>query len=392
MKWLGWVIPYLFGAGGGGIPSPNPVMAPPPKEAPVPALPPSITVLPVPLITYDSDNKLGFGAVGAFYYDDHRVEPYRLGLVLQLLETTVGVADDYLNVDLVHPFDLPVRFTGEFRYRREPNASWFGAGNTTPRLTSAPSAYNLFSQETPAARLTVQHPLGTHWSTLFAYLFEYSVISPYPGSLLEMTKPTGIGGGRNASLLLGFAYDSRDNEAWPTRGQFLEISARSSNEWTGSNFNWVGGTAIARMFFLLPGNVVLAERLLIDVMDGNVPFYDLNATGSLQEVDGLGGVNSMRGFVKDRFVGLGKVLENVEVRRLFNSVTILNTHIDFGGVLFGDVGRVYGQTFHDGPPLLVHGDLGVGVRAMMNRELVLRLDVALSNEGPRFFAVFRNLF
>ena len=367
-------------------------MAPPAWEAPAPPPPPSFTVLPVPLVTYDSDNKLGFGAVGAFYYDDHRVEPYRLGLVLQLLETSVGVADDYLNVDVVHPLDLPLRLTAEFRYRREPNASWYGAGNTTPRITNAPSAYNLFNQETPAARLTLQYPLTPHWSALFAYLFEYSIVSAYPGSLLELTKPIGFSGGKNASALLGLAYDSRDHEAWPTRGQFVEISGRVAEKFTGSDFNWIGGTAIARLFFTLPGDVVLAERFLLDVMDGNVPFYDLDATGSLQEVDGLGGVNSMRGFVKDRFVGLGKVLENVEFRRLFSSVEVLHTHIDVGAVLFGDLGRVYGQSFHDGSPTLLHGDVGIGVRAMMNHALVLRLDVALSNEGPRFFAVFRNLF
>ena len=55
----------------------------------------SATVLPVPIVTSDSDNGVGFGAALAYYQGDGYTAPYRFAAVAQVLLTTVGVSDDY---------------------------------------------------------------------------------------------------------------------------------------------------------------------------------------------------------------------------------------------------------------------------------------------------------
>ena len=350
------------------------------------------TVLPVPIVTSDSDNGVGFGAALAYYQGDGHTAPYRFAAVAQVLLTTVGVSDDYLNLDWLRPFDSDFRAGIELRYRREPNASWFGAGNLAPRPPNSSPRYNQYNQQVPAVRLLLQRPVSKHFSLFGTYLAEYAIEQSYPDSLLASTNPVGIAGGFNGPLSGGITYDTRDSEVWPTRGQSAEVSMRGAASWTGSRYAWQGATAIWRGFAQIPWAAVAAGRVLVDGMRGDVPFYDLDATGSLHEIDGLGGANTMRGFVKDRFVGKGKVLLNGEVRKVFYDVSVFAQHIEFGAVLFADVGRVYGSTFNDGPALQLHYDGGAGLRAIVNRQLVVRLDVGASIEGPRVYALFQNMF
>jgi|GEM_PF-3069249 len=365
----------------------------PKAELPTPSLPRrGGTLLPVPLVTSDSDNGVGFGAALAYYYGDGQTLPYRFGLVAQALFTTVGVSDDYLNLDWLRPFDSLFRVGLEIRYRREPNASWFGAGNLSPKPPSVAARYNQYGQQVPAARLLVQRPVAEHLALFCTYLAEYSIEETYAGSLLALTKPVGTSGGFNAPVGVGAAFDSRDSEVWTTRGQYLELSLRDATTWTGSRYRWQGATATWRGFVPLPWQVVGAGRALVDGMRGGVPFYDLDSTGSLHEIDGLGGANTMRGFVKDRFVGKGKVLLNGEFRRVFWDTSVIAHRVEFGGVTFADVGRVYGTSFSDGPTLLLHYDAGAGLRALIDRELVIRVDVGISIEGPRIYALFQNMF
>ncbi len=349
------------------------------------------TLLPVPLVGYDSDNGVSLGVAGALFYNDGVAQPYRDSLIAQALVTTVGVSQDYLKADLLDLFGTGFRLNGELRYLLEPNASYYGVGNTTKQQPAGASYYQ-FGRSQPGLRLELRHALGGDFFWYGGYLLEYASIDIYSHSLLADQRPTGLQGGFSNPVQTGFVYDTRDFEPWPRHGQYDDLSVRTAGPLTLSNYDWSGATAVFRIYEELFWKVVVAERLFLDVMVGDVPFFDEDATGGLEEMHGLGGYSTMRGFVKDRFLGDGKLLENLELRRLFYGFEPWGQRIDLGATVFTDVGRVYGDSFVDGPAFLLHWDVGGGLRAMLNRDLVVRFDVGVSEEGPRVFLLFNNMF
>jgi hypothetical protein len=351
------------------------------------------TFLPVPLISYDSDNGVYFGAAAALFYNDGIAQPYRFSVIGQVLVTTDGVSQDYLKADMLHVLGTDYRINTEVRFLVEPNASFFGIGNTTVNQPQGqPLSYYQYRQVNPAWRVEVRHPLAGHIFLYAGYLIEYAIITVYHDSLLSQTTIPGTGGGLNSPLQAGVVYDSRDFEPWPAHGIYAEVAIRGAQHWTASNYEWVGATGIFRIYQELAFGVIVADRLLIDAMHGTVPFYDEDSTGGIEEMDGLGGFNSMRGFVKDRFMGDGKVLENLELRRFFYGFHLFGQQFDLGAVVFGDAGRVFAHNIDDGPALLIHWDVGGGLRLMLNRDLVIRADVGVSVEGPRVYILFNNMF
>ncbi|MHB1844491.1 MAG: Omp85 family outer membrane protein [Deltaproteobacteria bacterium] len=377
----------------GDMSAPGNGVAPgPPPSGPVSLGTHPWTFLPVPLVTFDSDNGLGLGLALALFYDDGNHEPYRFSLIAQLLVTTDGVTQDYVKLDYLDLFGSGIRLNAEARLIHEPNASYFGIGNTTQSLAAEPNDYYIYDRTMPALRLEARRGVGHDFYAYAGYLLENAFIQSYGGSLLASSQVEGLQGGLNAPLQVGVAYDSRDFEPWPRRGIYSDLALRAAAPETGSSYSWLGGTFVFRSYHALPFDTVLAERFLGDVMYGDVPFFAEDETGGLEELHGLGGWSTLRGFVKDRFVGDGKLLENVELRKFVLGLRPWKQDVDLGLATFVDVGRVYGESFLDGPAWLLHWDVGAGLRAMLNRNLVIRADVGDSFEGPRIYILFGNLF
>jgi outer membrane protein assembly factor BamA len=357
-----------------------------------------IALLPFPLISSDSDNGTGFGAVLTFFYEDG-TEPYRFSAVANVYETTLGMADDFINFDWLDAFGSRFRLAAEVRLRNENNASYFGSGNTSPPIVEGVAgSHYTYGKTVPAIHIVLRHPITSRWFWYVSYLLEDANIRIYPGSVVQAQLPTGYQGGLNAPVTIGAAYDTRDSEVWTTSGSFDEFALRGASVATGSQYTWAGGTIIFRHYWSLPGELVLADQLLIDVQSGQIPFYDLDTTGTLQETTGLGGNDSLRGFVKDRFLGDVKLMDNLELRRILFSFHLFGDAWHVGATAFAEAGRVYdhliadGAFLTDGPPLLIHWDVGLGPRLVFGDNFLLRFDVGASVEGPRYYLTVRNLF
>jgi hemolysin activation/secretion protein len=103
----------------------------------------------------------------------------------------------------------------------------------------------------------------------------------------------------------------------------------------------------------------------------------------LNEAASLGGANSVRGFVENRFMGDAAVYGNVELRLSLAKFTIL-LPAELGVFGFGDAGRVYqaGETSD-----VWHGAAGGGLwLAFLRRANTVALYAAQSVEGTRVYA------
>ena len=100
--------------------------------------------------------------------------------------------------------------------------------------------------------------------------------------MLAQLKPLGIEGGSTGQLLFGVLWDTRDNELEPIhrRGGGAERCAVSGYS-TGSRYQYAGVTLSERRYVRLSSRLVFAQRLTVDMLFGEVPFFEWCTTGGV---------------------------------------------------------------------------------------------------------------
>jgi hypothetical protein len=382
-------------------PSPTSALAPAPKEVPkeVPkeASKDGIDAMAVPLVSFNSDFGVGYGAVGGMFVYGKGHTPYQHGFGAQVFFTTRGIQNHYLRYDGPQLLG-PLRVEARFEYKREFRSPFYGAGNLSSpdfRGDVDNPRFN-YDKGAPAAWLRVRGPLlgEDHPLQVYGgYLWRYTRVSPYEASMLAQMHPLGIEGGPTGQVQVGALWDTRDYETDPTTGGVEELSIRMSGPATGSRYQYLGVTLSERRYFRLSPRFVFAQRLAVDALFGEVPFFEWGNTGGILFTEGVGGMSSVRGIERNRFAGNLKVFSNSELRFHAFDMKILGQTMKLGAVAFVDVGRVWHPGVQDGAWHKWHPGAGVGLR-LARRAAVLRLDYATSTEegGQRLYMNFGHMF
>lgn len=352
----------------------------------------------LPLLSYSTDQGIGFGAVAGAYFYAPGYRPYRHALGVQSSFTTRGGQNHFLRYD--GPDLLgPLRVEARLELKRERLSPYYGSGNLSapdfagdlsdPRFT--------YDRRSPAAWIRVRaHPVSrSHPLQLWAgYAYRQVQVNPYEPSLLVEDQPPGTDGGRAGQVSAGALWDTRDNESNPSRGGVSEIALRAGGPATASDSAFGGLTVSERRYVQLgPEDLVLAVRVVLDHQAGEVPFFEWTQVGGVAPTEGIGGVGSVRGVPRNRFAGNTKVFANAELRLLPFGFRLLGQQVKVGGVAFADAGRVWHPGVPDGPWYAWHPGLGTGLRAV-RRAAVLRADWAIAPETGRTAAylTFGHLF
>jgi len=199
----------------------------------------------------------------------------------------------------------------------------------------------------------------------------------------------GFKGGWNNLLSLGLTYDSRDFAPDPNSGVLAEIFFRGSAKWLGSDFSYRKITTGFTYFHdLLPERtrLIFAGTLVYSSQFGNIPFYaqpSLAVAGD-ETRQGLGGFNSLPGYLNNRFTGDTKTHANLELRWSFWQFVLWKQHIRTMLVPFVGAGRVFDSI---GDTTLKNWKSvgGLGLRLAWNLSTVISFDNAFSSEGNVFY-------
>ncbi|MBN1206123.1 MAG: BamA/TamA family outer membrane protein [Myxococcaceae bacterium] len=356
-----------------------------------------VDAIALPLLSFNSDFGVGYGLVGGMYLYGEGHTPYQHGLGAQVFFTSRGVQNHYLRYDGPQLLG-PLRVEARFEYKRELRSPFYGAGNR-----SAPDfkgdvddpRYN-YDKGSPGAWLRLRgRPFGEDHPFQFygGYSWRYTRVSPYEASMLEQQRPLGIEGGSTGQLLMGVLWDTRDNEPDPTTGGVEELAVRLSGHITGSRYQYAGLTLSERRYFRLSSRLVFAQRLSLDMLFGQVPFFEWSTTGGVNFTEGVGGMSSVRGVERNRFAGNIKVFSNSELRFHALDLRILGQPMKLGAAAFVDIGRVWHPGVVDGKWHEWHPGVGAGLR-VARRAAVIRVDYALSTEtgGQRLYMNFGHMF
>lgn len=325
------------------------------------AAPKRFSVLPLPLLYYSPETRLGYGvaATATFRFRGDTSRQVRPSQV------TAGAAYTQNKQVLVYlPFQLFYKnnlyfANGELGYYRY-NYYYFGQGQREvpaelygvnfPRVR-----VNLFRRITKAnpnqpgrglyAGLRYQYERYLISSTVANGEFAAGTVPGGQGSLLS-----GVG--------TGFFYDSRNNVFYPNRGVVADFTFLSHGRAVGSQVHFDRYVADVASYHPLGNRATLALNYVLSVTSsGNAPFNALSL---------LGGTKRGRGFYEGRFRDDNMALLQAEVR--------LRVWGRLGAVAFGSVGTLGNRRdfMRLSDPKAAYG---AGLRFRVNRDLVnVRLD------------------
>jgi len=385
----------------GTLPSDFAIAPPAPGSFTVGAKDSGFDLAPIPVASFNSDTGFGVGLVLLAYVYAKDYRPYQHGLTAQFFATTTGFQGHYITWDAPHLLG-PVRVEAHLEFHKDPYAPYYGPGNHTFPGQSLQGPDRFFGYTNTWTwdwiRFRVK-PLGDEAPlTLYAgYQYRYYWITPYAGSSLALESPNGVTGGRNGAAVAGVLWDTRDDEQNTHSGFLVQLAGRMARHQTGSEFSYQGVTFGTRIFFSLwTPRLVLALHGLADHLWGDVPFWEWNQVGGISSVEGLGGLDTVRGVPRNRYGGNTKVYGNVELRWATVEIPWGPAPLQIGLSAFYDTGRVWhpGQangTFFDASQW--HSGAGGGLR-LMRRAAVIRADFGVDLETRRtgIYIAFGQLF
>jgi outer membrane protein assembly factor BamA len=352
----------------------------------------------IPLLSFNSDFGVGVGAVGGSYVYSGEKTPYAHGIAAQGYATSRGFQNHWLRYDGPQLIGRS-RLEGRIEYKRELLSPYYGPGNMSMRAADLDDTDQQLNYDrwSPSAWLRIRTPLdriARPLSTYVGYAYRCTRVTLYPGSVLSADMPLGIEGGSTGQLSGGLLWDTRDDENDTTRGWLHEIALRHSSTPTASRYSFSGATVSSRVFTTLgTPRLVFAQRAALDQLFGDVPFFEWSSFGGINAVEGIGGMSSIRGVPRNRFVGVTKAVSNSELRFTAFQFPLLGEPLKVGGLALLDLGRTWHPGTDDGPWYRWHPGIGAGIRGT-RRAAVIRIDYAMATETFRqgLYLTFGHLF
>jgi outer membrane protein assembly factor BamA len=210
--------------------------------------------------------------------------------------------------------------------------------------------------------------------------------------------PEEADGGFVPELKAGLVYDTRDNRPNPMKGIWTEAVFVGAPEFLGAETGFAKLSLTHRQYFtLIPDDLSLAYRLNYQTtLTGHTPFYyqtqvivsEMKGYSS----EGLGGSSTLRGIRRNRIVGDGYFLGNLEARWKFVRFRFINNNFYLGLNGFLDFGKVtkkiesdpkiglipQEQAYFDEGAEKIHFSYGAGFRIAMNENFIIKADYGMA--------------
>jgi hypothetical protein len=347
----------------------------------------------LPALNYDSDEGFGYGAVLALYdYGSSGLRPYRWTLQPTVFFTTEGRRDLTLFIDAPH---LPGgwRLSAFLGQEKQIATPYYGLGNGasyTPVLEEGENPYYYrFGRDRKILRAVLQRRIGElPVRLLVGGQVAHFTIDPTPkneGSTLlleELGPGRTIPGGAENSLRAGLVWDTRDRESGPEKGVWTEALVERVDEALGSESGYTRWTFTDRRYWRLTPGLVLANRVILQEVTGDPPFYALTfLQSSFEGNEGLGGAKSLRGVLRNRYSGEGLLVWNLELRWRAREMRLLGKDAHLAFIAFLDSGRVWAEGMEASSLLAdLHHGYGGGIRIGLGPNFVVATDLATSGE------------
>jgi hypothetical protein len=358
----------------------------------------------LPTVNYDSDEGFGYGATAEIYnYGGGGLLPYRYTIQPDLQFTTMGRRDASVFFDAPHLIGGGWRMDAYAGYEHHVATPYYGLGNRSeylPAREAQPNPYFYrFTRTRAQVRVNLQRAVGKmpvrvlfgagagrtdadptprdEGTTLLA-----QQIAAAPASAPQLA-------GWSNWVRAGVVYDTRDREVGPRRGMWADLIVQRVDRSLGSDWNYWRVTLTDRHYFPVAERITLAQRVLLQTVAGDAPFFDLTTIqSSFKPQEGLGGSKTLRGVPKNRFTGRSLVLSNTELRWRAADFRAAGRPFHLVTSAFVDAGRVWEEELQVGEIASgLHVGVGGGLRVGMGENFVVALDVGHSRQATAPFYI-----
>lgn len=313
------------------------------------------------------------------------------------------------SLDVPHLVQDDLRLTTYLDVSRLINAGFYGLGNAAvaetpwaaldrdadPVAYAAARRYHEYDRIYVLARAVARQAIGQALLLFYGGDASYNWLNVFPDSRLAAAlaapgTPRLVGVGRHGRLegTVGMALDTRDDELAPTWGRLWEGSLRAG-QLLGLPGTYGGLNVTLRQYVApLTPRLVLASRVVLDVLFGDAPLYELARHGGLFPGDGPAGPMAIRGPRIQRYHGKVKLFGNLELRSRILSFDLFGKATTVGLVAFVDAGRVWADLVRrpelDGTGVGLHFAAGGGFRYRLGQTFLIRGDLGWSPDGVLF--------
>ncbi|MCH8569512.1 MAG: outer membrane protein assembly factor [Balneolales bacterium] len=350
--------------------------------------PDSVRYAFIPSAGISADSGIGGGLLlqRQTYRDD--IYPFRSLVVFKGYAFSKGIYNFDATVELYNESGDRMEFS--LVAIQEDNAHFFGIGPGTPFSATQfdDQFYDYRRQE-----LDLNFEYGTliagsdsrrRTEVFVGIAGGYMEASRLDGRFIEEADPPGIKGGWRSRLYTGLMSDRRDDRFRPEAGYRVKVQTGLLPQLAGNRENLGRLTAEASIYqgFRFLHDAVFASRIQYVQAVGKAPFYELSS---------LGGEYSLRGAVPNRYMDMGSLLMNIELRTWLFSLPFWE--IEIGGQLFTDGGTVFETPASIKPLSDFRFTLGFGgALSIFNPDFILRGDVGFSHETWRFYTGIGYMF
>ena len=367
---------------------------------------------PLPAISYNSDVGFQYGALcDIYYYGDGSVYPeYLHKFNVEVSQYTKGSGVYHLFYDSKHLLGN-IRTTMDISYLIDKMKDFYGF-NGYMSYHNEDYGASFYKMDRKLMRFIVdfQGKLTENvgWAAglaVYGYKTGEVTLDKYEGAdnLYTVYRTTGLieedeaEGGTRTEVKVGIVHDTRDHEPDPTRGFWSEAVLFGS-------LDYLRFALIHRGYLpVYKEKLTFAYRLgWQGKIAGEIPFYMLQNISTLymRQItnEGLGGLNSIRGVLRNSVVGDGVVWGNFELRYRFADFSFLgqewylalNPFLDAGRVVqyhkkslmdsfspwsshseFMPGDQINNYYINSGVKEKFHFSAGIGIKAVMNRNFII---------------------
>jgi len=371
----------------------------------------------IPAVSFDSDLGFQYGAiVNLFHYGDGtRYPKYDHSLYLEWSRYTKGTGINRIMYDS-EKLIPNIRTTVDVTYFTDQMLSFYGFNGYQSVYDETQSRlFNSMERNMFRAKVDVQGNFGMSkfgWVGGYSfYHFDMDTVNigklgldaESGGSLYQRYVKHGIIGEDEANggyinyLKIGLKYDSRDQQAFASKGIWTEAVIQSAlgfiNPFPHTKF-----ALIHRQYFpIIENDMVFAYRLTYQATVGKskVPYYaqPLLITSFLTaaENQGLGGKRSLRGVMRNRVIGNDIAFGNFEFRYKFFKFSLFNQNFYLGTNVFFDSGVILRPIIIEGFDSMTqevkdelmltdyksgkfHNSAGIGLKIGWNENFIISVD------------------
>ena len=328
---------------------------------------------PMPILSYDSNTGFGFGAK-AFLLNFIKLRE-SLDVIVFLstkgekwFQALFSIPDFELRQGTVYPLAVDLSFT----YNKFIVYNFFGVGNSSQfedkenykRLVTEAAA--VFSRG--ISKYLVSQ-IGFKFKKIESWNFDNH------GQLISLSRTQNHPLLQFSTLYINTRFDLRDSYINPTKGVVIQANL----DWT-PDIRWNDINFIQWSFWIQSYTRISFAQTIFAARFGvmNIIGTDL----PIQSLIPIGGNNTLRGYLQDRFLDKSAGLVNLEFR--------FPVYWRFGGIIGADFGRVW-PSFNQLSLTDWHGNAVAGIRFYMDT-YVVRADLGISPETLGIYFNFGHIF